>query len=213
MIRIASIFAVLFIIAIAFWSSVGFQDGFGTAVAMVNEYIVAHEFLGATVFIIFAALSAVLSPFSSIPTIPLAVAVWGQELTLLFLVCGWFIGSVASYLIGHHGLHDVYKKVFPVKKIEKYRNQLSEHSEFMLVVLFRLAVPSEIVGLVLGSVRYDFPKYLVATLITEIPFAVISVYASEAFVLKDPVQLVIWFSVGFSILVIASVVLAKKIGK
>jgi len=213
MTRTTIITALVAVLAIIFLSSAGLQAGFSDAADAVNAYIAAHEATGVTAFILFAALSAILSPFTSIPTVPFAVVVWGEELALLFLVIGWCIGGIISYAIGHYGLHAIFQKIFRMKRIEAYRSKFSEHSEFILVVLFRLALPSEVTGLVLGSLRYDFLKYLAATLISEIPFAIVAVYAGGAFVLNSPLQLALWIAGGSAMLILAAAILTKRIGK
>jgi uncharacterized membrane protein YdjX (TVP38/TMEM64 family) len=48
-------------------------------------------------------------------------------------------------------------------------------------LLFQAAVPSEIPGYVLGILRYEFPLYLTALAITELPYAFAAVYLGESF--------------------------------
>ncbi|MEK7661974.1 MAG: hypothetical protein AAB355_00520, partial [Patescibacteria group bacterium] len=141
--------AVSVVIAVAaiFWSSASFQHAFEGFASDVSAYISKHSVLGIAVFVSFSALSAVLSPLTSIPAVPFAAIAWGEELTLFFLMLGWLIGALVSYSIGRHGIYAVLRHLIPFDKFEDYRRRFSEHHEFILVVLFRLALPAEITGL------------------------------------------------------------------
>ena len=108
-------------------------------------------------------------------------------------------------------MYIIFRRLLPIGKIESYREKLSEHSEFILVVLFRLALPAEVTGLVLGSLRYDFLKYLAATVISEIPFAAVAVYAGGALALNDPWRLALWIAIGGAIFAGAAAIFARKI--
>ena len=185
------IIAILLVIAFAllFWSSSELQQQFGVVTEKLDVYVEANPIQGIVFFISLAALSALLSPFSSLPTLPFAIQIWGTLFTFLFLIIGWTIGSLLSYGVGRYGLLVLFRRLINFQKIEKYRRDLSGNSEFALVVLFRLALPSELTGLVLGILRYDIGKYILATLISEIPFALVSVFVCDAFLMNNPWQL------------------------
>jgi len=108
-------------------------------------------------------------------------------------------------------LYVIFKRVLPLKKMEMYQKKFSEHSEFILVVLFRLALPSEVTGLVLGSLRYNFLKYLAATIISEIPFALVVVYSSGAFIFNDFWGLLLWVVLGTTCFFAVATIFRKKI--
>ncbi len=209
--RTVTIFVILAIVTVIFGTSSWLQSGFSYTADTVNDYIAVHEVTGVVAFISFSALSAILSPFTSIPTVPFAVFTWGKALTFLFLLVGWLVGGIVSYTVGRYGLYIIFRRLLPIGKIESYREKLSEHSEFILVVLFRLALPAEVTGLVLGSLRYDFLKYLAATVISEIPFAAVAVYAGGALALNDPWRLALWIAIGGAIFAGAAAIFARKI--
>lgn len=206
-----AIFIIFVTVAVVFAVLNSFQADFGKVENTVISYVVESRIIGVFVFIFFTAFSAVLSPLSSIPAVPFAVFAWGEELTLTLLLVGWIIGSIISYTVGKYGLYILFKRFLPLKKMELYQKKFSEHSEFILVVLFRLALPSEITGLVLGSLRYNFLKYLAATIISEIPFAVVLVYGSEAFIFNDFWGLLLWVILGSACFFLAAAIFRKKI--
>jgi uncharacterized membrane protein YdjX (TVP38/TMEM64 family) len=141
--------------------------------------------LAAAVFVALAAFSAVFTFFTSTPLVPIASAIWGKGFTLALLFGGWIIGAIIAYFIGHLLSHFLARfKVF--KKIKRYRDQLGDGSSFLLVLLFRLAVPAEIASYTLGLLRYRFDHYMIATLISDLPFAVLAIYSSSALLGPHP---------------------------
>src|SRR5215204_6004767 len=60
----------------------------------------AHPVLGAAVFFLFAAISAMLAFTSSVVLVPAANLVWGKLITFLLLWGGWVAGAVVAFEIG-----------------------------------------------------------------------------------------------------------------
>jgi uncharacterized membrane protein YdjX (TVP38/TMEM64 family) len=58
-----------------------------------------------------------------------------------------------------------------------------------LVLLFQLAVPSEIPGYVLGLARYGLRKYLMVLALAELPYAVGTAYLGESLLKQRTVLL------------------------
>lgn len=183
--RILITFILVLGAALLFWSSRSLQGIFFETVASVQEYTHEGTALMVALFIALAALSAMLSPFSSIPLVPVAIMVWGKSLTMVFLLSGWFIGGALTYMVGYFVGYPLVRQFSSFEKIRYYRGKISQKTEFLLVLLFRLSMPAEIPGYVLGIARYHFGKYLLATLVAEAPFVVIATYASEALVASN----------------------------
>ncbi|MBI5913539.1 VTT domain-containing protein [Candidatus Azambacteria bacterium] len=160
-----------------------------------------------------AGVSAMLSPFSSVPFVPVAIMLWGSAWTIVFLAAGWLGGHVITYALGYFAGYPVAKKFVAFEKIEQYSHKFSKKSEFLLVLLFRLAMPAEVPGYVLGTVRYGFAKYFLATFIAEFPFAIVTVYASEALIDRKPLILVGAVTSGIAFISVALYFFKKQIGK
>jgi uncharacterized membrane protein YdjX (TVP38/TMEM64 family) len=58
--------------------------------------------LGASVFVAFAALSAMLAFVSSAVIVPVGVYVWGTGISGMLLLLGWVLGGVTAYTIGRY---------------------------------------------------------------------------------------------------------------
>ena len=201
------------VLAVSFFLYVSsiFRDIFARYVDHIANFFQSHEFFGVGIFVFVSAISVVLSPLSSLPLIPSAIDVWGKLLTFVFLMVGWFVGSWIGYLIGGYAGAKIIRRFFNLDKAEYYKKKLSEKSQFWLVVLFRLAIPSEITGFTLGVLRYHLGKYLFAVFLTEIPFAFISVYLGNYFLEGSFLVFSTLFALTVSLIILASYYFHRKL--
>lgn len=138
--------------------------------------------LGASLFVVASALSAMLFFVSSAVIVPVAVYVWGQGASLLLLLLGWILGGMCAYTISRHLGRAAVNALGASSWLERYEARFSRAAPFGLVLLFQLAVPSEVPGYVLGLLRYPFWKYMAALALGELPYAVATIYLGAGFV-------------------------------
>ena len=150
-------------------------------VTVAAELMTERPLLGAGLFVLFAAVSAMLAFFSSAVLVPVAVYTWGKALCMLALWVGWTLGGMASYGIGRSLGRPVVKSLLSSATLSRYEDRVSRHTPFGLVLLFQLALPSEVPGYLLGLARYPFGRYLVALLLAEMPYAIGTVYLGASF--------------------------------
>jgi uncharacterized membrane protein YdjX (TVP38/TMEM64 family) len=136
-------------------------------------------------FVAFAALSVLLGPFSSVPLIPFAVGSWGVHTTLFLLYSGWLCGGLVSYAAGYYWGYPLVQHIVALKKLDTWREQLSENVGLVFLLIFRIAAPSE-TGYLFGILRFPFLKYIGVTALAELPFAFLVVFAGDAFVSRNP---------------------------
>jgi uncharacterized membrane protein YdjX (TVP38/TMEM64 family) len=122
--------------------------------------------------------------------VPLAVYAWGRPSTTLLLCAGWLAGGTLSYTIGRYPGRRLLRWLVPSAPIAKYERLLAANSSLPLVVAFQLAVPSEVPGYVLGSLRYPFLRYFAVLALSEVPWAVGAVYLGDSFIRRDYVLLI-----------------------
>jgi uncharacterized membrane protein YdjX (TVP38/TMEM64 family) len=143
--------------------------------------IQAHPVLGVVAFVGLAALSAVLAFFSSAVLVPVAIHAWGAPVTALLLWVGWLLGGLGAYLLaawfGRPALH----WVAPGESFVRYEAMIRRHGTFGFLLLFQLALPSEIPGYVLGLARAPLPRYLAALALAEVPYAVGTILLGASF--------------------------------
>jgi uncharacterized membrane protein YdjX (TVP38/TMEM64 family) len=150
-----------------------------------KQIIERHERLGVVLFMLLSAISAILFFFSTAVLVPVAVYTWGKPTTMFLLWAAWLFGAVVSYLIGSRPGRRLAGWLVPERRIARYEKAISARANFPLVLLFQVAVPSEVPGYVLGAVHYHFGRYLGARALAEVPFAVGAVYLGDSFVRRQ----------------------------
>ena len=137
--------------------------------------------LGMVLFVLLSMVSAMVAFFSSAVFAPIAIYAWGKAGTFMLLWLGWLLGSILSFCVGRFLGRSVVGMIIDEKKIAGWERELGERSRFIHILMFQAAVPSEIPGYVLGILHYRFPLYLTALALTEIPYAIATVYLGEFF--------------------------------
>lgn len=153
--------------------------------AAVQSLIIRRPGWGVVVFILFSALSAMFAFLSSAVLVPIGVYVWGATLTFVLLWVGWLLGGVTAYAIGRYLGRRVVVWLVDPDKLRRYEGRLSKRARFPIVLLFQLALPSEIPGYLLGLLRYPFWLYVGALAIAELPFAAGAVSIGKSFLRRD----------------------------
>lgn len=159
--------------------------------AALQSLIIRRPGWGVVVFILFSALSAMFAFLSSAVLVPIGVYVWGAKLTFVLLWVGWLLGGVTAYAIGRYLGRRVVVWLVDPDKLRRYEGRLSKRAPFPVVLLFQLALPSEIPGYLLGLLRYPFWLYVGALAIAELPFAAGAVSIGKSFLRRDWAELAV----------------------
>jgi uncharacterized membrane protein YdjX (TVP38/TMEM64 family) len=170
----------------------------------------AHPVGGAVLFLLLSALAAMLGFVSSAVLVPAAVYTWGPAFTMLMLWIGWTIGGLFAYTLAFAFGRPILSWALGVKQLRRYQHFLSKRPTFLSVLLFQLALPSEIPGYLLGLARYPLFKYLAALMIAELPYAVGTVLLGQGFVERDTAMLVIVCVIGAVALIVLAQLLKRQ---
>ena len=156
-----------------------------SVIAAIEPVIQQHAFAGAIIFVLFSALSAVVFFFSTALITPVAVDAFGPLAALCLLWLGWILGGMTTYAIGRRfGPRVVSWFIDPVR-LRGYERRAARIVSFRHMLLFQLAVPSEIPGYVLGLAGCRFRTFVLAMSLGELPFAVGAVYLGESFLERN----------------------------
>jgi uncharacterized membrane protein YdjX (TVP38/TMEM64 family) len=90
---------------------------------------------------------------------------------------------------------------------------LASERNFPLVALFQLAVPSEVPGYVLGSLRYPFGRYFLVLAVGEIPYAIGATYMADSFLHRQYWFLLLLGAAAIAVSTIAALLLRRRLGK
>lgn len=175
------IVGILIVVAGLIAASDTLHDRTDAIIVWTESVISQAPALGMLLFVLLSMVSAMVAFFSSAVFAPVAIYAWGKAGTFMLLWLGWLLGGMLSFGIGRFLGRSVVSVIIDEKKIDGWERELGTRARFIHVLLFQAAVPSEIPGYVLGILRYSFPLYLSALAITELPYAIATVYLGEAF--------------------------------
>jgi uncharacterized membrane protein YdjX (TVP38/TMEM64 family) len=200
--RYWAIAILVILIAAILISPAFFNDTFGGWLDSFETFATANPVLAPVAFIALAAASVLLGPFTSAPTIPFAVAAWGDMGALLFLLFGWLLGGVGAYALGRWVGEPLVARVIGREQLADWLSKISSRLDFITLLLFRLAMPAE-TGYLFGLLRYRFSFYLLITFLAEIPFALVLVYGSVALISSSATLIAIGAIVWIAIVALA----------
>jgi len=154
-------------------------------VALAEAVIRRAPVTGMAVFVGLSALSAMIAFFSSGLLTPVAIASWGTVTTLGLLWLGWLLGGIATYAVGRYVGRSAAGLFVDDATLATWEATVATRATVSHVALLQLALPSEVLGYVLGLVRYSFRIYVGVLAVTEIPYALAVVFLGESFLAGD----------------------------
>ena len=166
------------------------------AIALAEPVIRAMPVLGAVLFVVLAALSAMLVFVSGLLLVPIGIQAWGTAGTFLLLWAGWFLGGVITYSIGRHFGRPAVLRMLSEEKMARYENRVPAASSFVAATLTQLVLPSDISGYFFGLLGYRARVYLGSLALAELPYAFGTVYLGNAFVERQYVLLLVAATLG-----------------
>lgn len=166
------------------------------ALTAAETLIAAHPALGAVVFVLLAAVSALLAFFSSALLLPAAVFTWGNTFTFVLLWLGWLLGGIGTYALGHALRTPEWDASRTPGQFLFYLRRLRGDITFVLVLLLCLALPSEVPGYLCGYLGVRLRTYFAALALAEFPYAVGAVLLADGVVNRHIGWLVAFGLVG-----------------
>lgn len=178
--------------------------------ATARDIIAAHPVAGLLVFVGLGALSAMMGFFSSAVLIPAAVLAWGMLPTMALLWVGWTIGGAIAHSLAYYFGRPLLRWLVPPAKLARYERMMERRPRFSTVVLMQFAIPSEILGYLLGLARYPLLRYLAALSIAEIPYVVGTVLLGVSFMERNATTMILVSVGGIAMLLVVANALRKR---
>jgi len=178
-----------------------------TVIALAEPVIATSPVLGAGIFVLLAALSAMLVFFSGLLLVPIGIEAWGPLVCFLLLWSGWFLGGVITYSIGRRFGRPAVLRLLSEEKMARYENRIPQSGSFVTALFTQLVLPSDITGYFFGLLGYPARVYLGSLALAELPYALGAVYLGTAFMERQYLVLV---SVGALGLLIFGVVWLRR---
>jgi uncharacterized membrane protein YdjX (TVP38/TMEM64 family) len=158
--------------------------------AQAESAIRQQEAWGVLVFVLLAALSAMVAFVSSAVLVPVAIYVWGPAVCFLLLWMGWFLGGLAGYGVGRYLGRPVVQRFVRPGALAQYEGWAQSGKSLTLILIIQLALPSDLASYVFGLVRCRFTVFVAALALAEIPYALGAVYLGTSFLERRIVPLV-----------------------
>lgn len=196
------------VLAALFFVSPFLQGLFFIVADDTSSYAAAHTGEAMIFFVLLAAISAMILPFSSVPIVPFAVSLWGMWTTGALLLTGWLIGGIGAYMIGRYAAHPIIAQFMKEEKLTRYKHYVSDRLTFTRALLLRFSLPAEI-GYAFGLIQYHFVLYIIVTIIAEVPLAFLTIQASDAFVHLEFFSFIGWI-VALGFLMVVSYILFRR---
>lgn len=179
-------------------------------IALFAEKASSNPALMMILFVALAAFSAILSFFSSVIFVPIAVAAWGEFATIFLLLTGWLIGGLIAYSAAYFFGPPLVRKMVGDDKFNRHTEYLLSHAKLWMVILFRLTIPSEIADYLLGLIKYPLNRYILTIFITELPIAIGSSFAGSAFVRQDFASVISYTAIAIILLILFGYLYRQK---
>jgi len=167
-----------------------------TVIALAEPVIATSPVFGAVIFVVLAALSAMLVFFSGLLLVPIGIDAWGPLVCFLLLWGGWFLGGVITYSIGRRFGRPAVLRMLSEEKMARYENRIPQASSFAAALLTQLVLPSDISGYFFGLLGYRARVYFGSLALAELPYALGTVYLGTAFMERQYVLLLSTAALG-----------------
>jgi uncharacterized membrane protein YdjX (TVP38/TMEM64 family) len=178
-----------------------------------RSIITAHPVAGPVIFVVLAAVSAFMSFFSSAVLIPAAVYAWGPIPTMVLLWIGWTIGGAVAHSLAYYFGRPLLRWLAPPESVQRYERLLRRHTSFVEILLFQMALPSELVGYGLGLARCPLGRYLAALAVAQLPYAAGTVLISVGFVQRDFRTMIGVGALGIIVMLVLARTVQKRIAR
>lgn len=203
---------VVFIAAVlAITTSDVLHDAFVDVLTIAERLMRTYPRAGRVLFVALSAVSAMLSFFSSSALVPVGVYVWGPLQTMLMLWSGGVMGGIGGYWMARTLGRRIVKRLVAEAPFRRYETFFRTRAHWRTVLLFRVALQSELPSYVLGVLRYPFPRYVPMIMLGELPFVLFAVYLGETLLERNGLVFAVALMLGVGLTVLAFRALQRQI--
>jgi uncharacterized membrane protein YdjX (TVP38/TMEM64 family) len=170
---ITGLLAVFLFVALAQWSQQHSE--------LLTELTAQAGFVGVLSYMAILAASIIFAPLGTGFLLPVAANSYGPALAAVYSIIGWTVGSVVSFWIARHYGFKKFKEKRLIQKIHAYESSVPRMQFYGLLVLFRMALPVDIMSYVLGfASTISYTAFLVTTVLGITPLAFLFMYAATS---------------------------------
>ena len=131
---------------------------------------------GVGLYILVSLLGSV-TPLSTMPLLPVAVALWGNLAAAIFSIIGWWLGAMLAFSLSRWFGKPLIAKIVALEEIRRIEKIIPAKNIFLSIVILRIVLPVDVLSFGLGLFSpVSWGVYALATLVGIIPFAFILSY-------------------------------------
>lgn len=143
----------------------------------LTELLGTYTLIGMLVYVVGATIATVAAPFSFLPVLPVAVALWGSFIAALLSIVGWSLGAAIAFLLARRYGRPLVAHLIGEQKMQFISHFSPRRYLFVAVVFLRMALPVDVLSYALGLFgAMRFTPYMVATVVGITPFAFVFAY-------------------------------------
>lgn len=179
-------------------------------IEQLTQFVLDHPILAPFLLIVWRILSIVIPPIPggivSIALIPVVGWFWSYTYGLI----GVIIGTSLAFFIARKYREPVVKKFFPLQQLHKWEGKLSRKTEFMAFLGLRLTTGPllDFMSYVAGLSKISYNKFILATVLSELPQAFIYFLGGEAY--ERFAEKSIYLGIGSILLLIVAISVIKN---
>lgn len=133
---------------------------------LLNHLVKEPTFFDGLIFVICLAAAVIFMPLTAMPLIPMGSMIFGPLVTSLLSIVGWTVGAVGAFLVSRYMARPLVSKVSDLEGLDKFINNYTGKTRFVLIVLLRLTIPVDIGSYALGLTSgVRLLEYTLATII------------------------------------------------
>ncbi len=161
-------------------------------------------------YIITVSLATIIPPFVAVPIELAAASRYGLAWSFIFTMAGNLLGAIVAFLLARKYGWPIIKKLFKEKQIKRAKHVVS-HYTFGHIVWTRMifASISDVLSFVCGLTEITLGKFIISTIIADIPSAYIILAFGNQIDLNF--MFTVWLTVG--ILLISVMLMLRQLVK
>lgn len=149
----------------------------------ITSFTLAHPLLAPVIIIFFRMIAMIIPPIPGGILSFALIPVLGWFWSYIYAVIGMTIGASIAFFIARKFREPVVAKFVPLQQLHTWEKQLSGKTEFTTFLVIRMTTGPimDFISYVAGLTRISFKKFLIATLIAEIPSIVVYYLGGEVY--------------------------------
>lgn len=146
----------------------------------ITELVQVKGVLGVVSYVGITIIAVVVAPVSTMPLLPVAVALWGPVVAALLSIVGWTAGAVIAFMLARVYGRLLVGRFMDLGAMKRIEQVVPKEHVFVSVLFLRMGLPVDLLSYALGLFStMSLQSYILATVIGVSPFAFVFAYAAN----------------------------------